>query len=378
MNLLPFQNANASRAVHHGAAELAVIVPTYNEADNIQRLHELLIDALAGIHWELIFVDDDSPDGTALAIHRLAKQFNNVRVMRRFGRRGLSSAVVEGMSATSADYLAVIDSDLQHDERILPAMVAELRNGVTDIVIGTRYAHGGSVGSWSASRVWMSKTASRLSRMICRADLSDPMSGFFAMTRTSFEACVRGLSGEGFKILLDVFATSPRPLRFKEIPYTFRNRQFGESKMDGAALWGYLTLILDKMVGRLVPVRLVLFSIVGLIGLIVHFSILTVAYRILSFGFEISQSIATVFAMTSNYLVNNVLTYRERSRKGVRLFTGLLGFYAVCSVGLIGNVGIASTIFTAHFEWWVAALAGIVVGTIWNFAASSVLVWGKK
>lgn len=356
--------------------ELTILAPCFNERDNVAELVQRLTIALAGVNWEVIFVDDDSPDGTAAVVRELAQTNARVRCLQRIGRRGLSTAVVEGMLASSAPYLAVIDADLQHDETILPLMLEELRKGEVDIVVGSRYVDGGSIGAWDEKRASMSALATRLAGLVMKQNVRDPMSGFFAITRPVLDSCVRRLSGHGFKILLDLFASSPNPLRVKEIAYTFRARQHGESKLDSTVLIDFGLLLLDKLFGRYVPARFLMFAAVGFTGVLVHFLVLRLA--MFSFDFIVAQAIATVVAMTSNFFINNLLTYRDRRLTGAALLTGLLSFYAVCSVGAIANVGVASAVFRQEYSWWLAGLAGIAVGVVWNYAVSSIFTWKKN
>ena len=280
--------------------------------------------------------------------------------------------------ATSARFIAVIDADLQHDEALLKPMLDKLREGQVELVIGSRYIDGGGVGEWDERRAWMSNLATTLARFVVHADLSDPMSGFFMVTSEAVERSVRNLSGEGYKILLDLFASADPPLKFAEIPYVFRPRLHGESKLDVAVLWEYLVLLLDKSVGRYIPPRLLLFVLVGGSGVLVHFATFSAIFFSGLAGFVTSQTAATIVAMTSNYIFNNIITYRDARKRGWRFLTGLLGFYAVCGIGLIGNVGIASYAFDRQYGWWLAVLSGIVVGTVWNYAASSIFVWNRK
>lgn len=357
--------------------ELAVIVPTFNEAANVITLYERVAAVLAGVRWEMIVVDDDSPDGTAALVRGFAATHPDLRIVQRIGRRGLATAVVEGMLATAATRLAVIDADLQHDEAILPAMLAKLRRGGHDLVIGSRYAEGGGVGDWDAGRARMSRLATRLARLVVRSDLADPMSGFFMIERAAFERTMRRLSGEGYKLLLDLLASADPPLRHAEIPYQFRARRFGDSKLDGAVLWDYLLLIVDKLVGRFVPPRLVLFVLVGGSGVVVHFAVFATLHFVLGQAFAAAQTVATLVAMTTNYVFNNLITYRDRRKRGWRFVTGLAAFYAVCGVGLIGNVGIAEYLYEGRHAWWASAAAGILIGTIWNYAASRLAVWRR-
>jgi len=359
-------------------AELAVIVPTFNERENVTELVSRLDQCLRGKAWEVIFVDDDSTDGTAARVREIARQDPRVRCLQRIGRRGLSSACVEGMLATSAPYLAIIDGDCQHDETVLPRMFEILKDGEADVVVGSRYTSGGGIGSWNASRARMSRVATRLSRAVIKNDLSDPMSGFFAMRREVLERAVRDLSSVGFKILLDIIASSPEPPRVKEVPYEFRDRHAGESKMDGQAVWGYLMLLADKFVGGIVPARFISFALIGSVGVVVHLSVLAILFRVMSLPFMVSQAGAAAIAMTSNFTLNNALTYRDMRLRGRLWITGLFSFMLACSFGALANVGTASFLFKRHTFWVVSALAGIVVGTVWNYAMTATYIWEKN
>lgn len=358
--------------------ELSIIVPTFNERENIGRLVDLLESCLAGVRWELIVVDDDSPDNTADLVRGLAGVNAHVRCVQRIGRRGLSSACLEGMLSSSAPFLAVMDGDLQHDERLLPEMLRQLKDGNYDLVVGSRYMAGGSIGQWDEMRAKTSRWATSMSRPWVPEGLTDPMSGFFALRRDTFESLVRRTSGLGFKLLLDLFASSPRPLRFKELPFEFRTRQAGESKVDGQVVWEYVMLLLDKSIGRYVPVRLVAFALVGGSGVVVHFAALLLFYQGLSLPFAWGQGLATLLAMTSNFTLNNLITYRDRRLTGWHWLRGWLSFALVCGLGAIGNVGVASYLFGQDLHWGLSAMAGIVVGTVWNYAVTASYTWKAK
>jgi dolichol-phosphate mannosyltransferase len=356
--------------------ELTVVVPNFNERDNVELVLERLEAALDGIEWEVVYVDDDSPDGTADKVRALAQDHPRVRCLQRIGRRGLSTAVIEGMLSSSAPYFAVIDADLQHDATLLPRMLATLKEEALDIVVGSRRSPGGGVGDWDRRRVAISNVAAGLARLVVAAELTDPMSGFFVLSRPAFDRAVRRLSGQGFKILLDLFASTPIAFRFKEMPYVFGRRQHGESKLDSFVIWEYLMLLADKLVGGYVPARFISFAAIGGFGVVVHFSVLYLGLKL--FTFPLAQAIATVVAMTSNFALNNVLTYRDQRLTGLRFVTGLVSFYAVCSLGAVANVGIASAAFADHYTWWASGLAGAAVGVVWNYAVSSVLTWKRK
>jgi dolichol-phosphate mannosyltransferase len=357
--------------------ELSIIVPTFNERDNVRELIRRLGSCLTPVSWEVIFVDDDSPDGTADLVHEIGRYDHRVRCLRRLSRRGLSSACIEGMLSSSAPYLVVIDGDLQHDEALLPQMLEILRNGDIDIVIGSRYISGGGIGDWNRTRALISRCATRLSTLILRAHLNDPMSGFFMIRREAFYDTVRKLSGIGFKILTDLFASSPRPLRFKELPYQFRNRQVGESKLDYHAVWDYLMLLLDKLIGHILPVRFIAFTLVGGFGVAIHLLALILLFKGLQTTFVTSQTIATVVAITSNFALNNILTYRDMRLRGWQWVRGWVSFTLVCSVGALANVGIAAYLFRMDTFWVLSALAGIIIGAVWNYAVTATYTWKK-
>ena len=370
-------NYAANQVLERHGPLLSVIVPTFNERDNVQELVRRLAAALAGISWEAIFVDDDSPDLTADVARAAARQDIRVRCLQRLGRRGLSSACIEGMLASSAPFLAVIDGDLQHDERLLKPMLEALEQESLDIVVGSRYVAGGGAGGLDPGRLRISRFATRLGRRFVPETLTDPMSGFFMIRREVLPEVARDLSGVGFKILLDLFASSKRPLRFRELPFQFRARFAGESKLDSQVAWEYAMLLLDKLVGRYVPVRFIAFSIVGGFGMLVHLLVLTVAYRMLGTEFVTGQIAATGIAMTFNYAVNNALTYRDRRLKGWSWFKGWVTFVIGCSIGAFANVGIAAWLFSRQYQWVLAAVAGILVGSVWNYAITFVYTWNK-
>jgi dolichol-phosphate mannosyltransferase len=358
---------------------VAVVVPTFNEAPNIGPLVERLERVLAGRHWEVVFVDDDSSDGTAAVAQALAREKPHVRCVLRLGRRGLSRAVIEGVLSTSSPLVAVMDADLQHDETILPDLLALLDANDADVAVGSRYTEGGGAGEgFGTGREAMSRFATRLAGAVLGVHLRDPMSGFFALRRSVFDGVVRRLSGEGYKILLDILASARPQLRVTEIPYRFRPRVAGTSKLDSAVVWEYALLLIDKRIGQWVPARFVMFALVGASGVLVHLAVLWAMFRGFEVKFSTAQTTATIVAMTSNYAFNNIFTYRDRRHSGLGWFWGLLTFYAVCGLGVVANVGVASALFDRSKEaWLLAALAGAFVGTVWNYAASKVVTWRR-
>ncbi|HKR20015.1 MAG TPA: glycosyltransferase family 2 protein, partial [Stellaceae bacterium] len=356
-----------------------------NERENIAPLLERLDLALAGTRWEVIFVDDDSKDGTPEAVREIGRNDPRVRCLQRIGRRGLSTACIEGILASASPFVAVMDADLQHDESLLPSMLNALHHEPCDIVVGSRYVAGGGVGEWDKTRAGMSGLATKLSRLICKTDIADPMSGFFMLRRDVFESAMRNLSGQGFKILLDLLASLPSTPRLKELPYQFRIRRYGESKLDTMVAWEFGMLLADKLVGHIVPVRFALFAMIGAIGVVVDLIVLSLTLTA-GFGFIAAQAIATLVAMTSNFFLNNVFTYRDRRLTGWRLWRGLFSFYVICALGAVANVGFAAFVFAGDANWlagfkgipWLASVAGVIVGSVWNYAVSSVFTWKRK
>jgi dolichol-phosphate mannosyltransferase len=270
-----------------------------------------------------------------------------------------------------------MDGDLQHDERLLPRMLEALKAG-NEIAIGSRFVPGGDIGEFAANRIKISKAGARLARLVVKQELSDPMSGFFMLRRDVFERVVRRLSAKGFKILLDIFASSPRPLRAVELPFIFGSRIKGESKLDTMVAWEYAMLLLDKMVGRYVPVRFLMYLAVGTLGLGVHFVILWFTYKSRTLPFAESQTIATAIAMVFNYWLNNLITYRDQRLRGIRFVYGFFSFAVICSIGALSNIGVASYLFAEHQSWWLAGIIGVVLGTVWNYAMTSVFTWRVK
>ena len=359
--------------------QLSIVVPTFNEAENVTELRDRVAVALAGVDWEMIYVDDDSPDGTQTMLREMAQSDRRIRCIQRIGRRGLASACIEGMLASSAPVVAVIDADLQHDEGLLPQMFELISRGDLDVVVGSRYTQSGGIGAWDETRAAISGVATRLARLVLKADLHDPMSGFFMIRHAAVVECVRaGISGIGFKILLDLFATSPTPLRYRELPYKFRNRVAGQSKLDTNVAWEYLIMLLDKFLGRTVPIRFIVFSLVGAFGVMVHLLIVALSFKGYGTSFLSAQIGATMVAMTVNYALNNVLTYRDLRLRGWQFVRGWFSFVLACSVGALANVGIAEYLFQRDSFWVISAIVGILIGAVWNYAVTAVYTWKAR
>jgi len=364
-----------AQAVIH---ELTVVAPTFNERANVGVLVERLHAALDGrVAWQVIFVDDNSPDGTAEAVKAIAGRDPRVSCIRRVRRRGLAGAVVEGALASAAPYVAVIDADLQHDETLLPSMLSTIKAEKADLVIASRYVGDGEASEGlSRTRELGSRLANSLGRLVLRQKVSDPVSGFFLIRRERIEQVAPRLTTEGFKILFDVIASQPTEMKIVELPYSFRERLAGGSKLDRRIVIDYLGLLLSKLSGGIIPSRALMFGLVGATGVVINVGL---AWLILAVWptatFALAQFIGAVIAMTSNYLINNEITYRDRRKHGWALAVGYLKFCALCSVGLAANVAVGAMVHQLT-GWKVAAsVSGTVFGALWNYATTALAVW---
>src|SRR5258706_1569924 len=358
--------------------ELSVIAPTFNERENVGTLVSRLQEVLQGVSWEIIFVDDDSPDDTADFVRSRARADRRVRCMQRLGRRGLTSACVEAALSSSAPFIAIIDTDLQHDERLLSRMLEVIKRSAADVVVGSRYINRNHAGGFGKGRQVVSRVATRLAQRFLKADLTDPRSGFFMMRREAFESAARNLSGIGNKILVDIFCSARRPLQFAELEYEFRSRTHGESKLDSLTALEFLLLLADKTIGRIIPVRLLMFGIVGMSGVGVHLAALALMLSESGASFSLAQAAATGIAASSNFFLNNWLTYRDRRLRGWRVIRGLASFLAICGMGAAVSVSFAQQVFELTGIWWVAGLSGAIVGAFLNYSATALFTWGTR
>jgi dolichol-phosphate mannosyltransferase len=357
---------------------LGIIVPVLNEAENIGPFFKELEACLTGESWEVIFVDDESSDDTPNAVAALAKKRGNVRLLERIGRHGLASACIEGMSSSLAPYLAVMDADLQHDPAVLRKMLAALRDGSHNLAIASRYVGGGGVGEWSQRRYQYSRVATTVSKLVTHQDVTDPMSGFFVIKRELFHDCVPNLCGKGFKILLDILSSARDKVSLVEVPYTFRQRSAGTSKLRISILLEFAILLLDKTLGRIIPYRFLLFVLVGSMGAILHLTILGLLLLGFKIPFPFAQGAASLVAMVLNFTFNNSFTHLDHRLTGNRFLLGLIGFVAVCSVGALVNIEIANHFYRMSVSWWLSGLLGALIGSVWNYAVSGTLVWKRR
>lgn len=376
--LVESRTAPLARAPNRPAPELSIVVPTFNERTNIPLLVARLQRTLAAIEWEVIIVDDNSPDGTAAAARALGEGDARVRCIRRIGRRGLAGACLEGLLASQARFVAVMDADLQHDETVLASMLERLRRGDVDLAVASRYVGAGSARGLAGRRASYSRWSTALARALLRVDLTDPMSGFFMLRRTAFEELAPALSSQGFKILLDIVATARGTLRIAELPYVFRERQHGESKLDARIVLDFFALLLAKLTGGAISFRFLMYCFVGLTGVFIHMAALAVGLDLGGLAFPVAQTAATVAAIAWNFALNNMLTYRDQRLAGWPFMTGLLRFELICAVGAIANVGVATWIYDYNPRWWVAGLGGALMGAVWNYVVSAAFVWRAR
>ena len=288
----------------------------------------------------------------------------------------MAGAVIEGAMASAAPFVAVIDGDMQHDEALLPAMFNALRDDLADLVIGSRFLQADGLDrGLSAVRKAGSRGAAWLGRKALRAQVSDPVSGFFMIRRDLVETVAPRLSTDGFKVLFDIIASQTTPPRILEMSYAFREREAGTSKLDTRVVVDYAGLVLSKLTRDVVSVRALLFAFVGSTGVLVHMSVLSLLMTAGHSDFSRAQILAALVAMTSNYFINNALTYRDRRRKGWRLATGYVQFCIVCSVGLAANYAVAGLVEQWVPGWILAGAVGAAVGAIWNYVISTLTVW---
>jgi dolichol-phosphate mannosyltransferase len=376
--LVDTRTAPLARAPAVPAPELTIVVPTFNERANVPLLVARLQRTLDGIAWEVIFVDDNSADGTAAAVRAVGEADARVRCIRRIGRRGLAGACLEGMLASQARFVAVIDADLQHDETLLGAMLARLRAGDVDLAVASRYVGEGSAAGLAGRRASYSRWSTTLARRLLRVDLSDPMSGFFMLRRSAIEELAPALSSQGFKILLDIVASSRGTLRIAELPYVFRERQHGESKLDARIVLDFFALMLAKLSNDAVSIRFLMYCLVGATGVFIHMAALAVAVDLGGLAFGPAQTAATVAAIAWNFVLNNALTYRDQRLAGWAFVTGLLRYAVICAIGAVSNVGVATWIYDYDPRWWIAGLCGALMGAVWNYVVSAAFVWRAR
>lgn len=358
--------------------EVSVILPTYNEAANISLIIPRLEAVLGSFAYEILVMDDNSPDGTYELAERLAAANPHVRAVRRISNRGLSQAVSEGFSIAKGQCMLVMDADMQHDETVIPEFIRRFREGA-ELVVGTRKALGGGIENWSYLRRFISWGATRVAAIFLPRMCSDPMSGFFAIHRSLYNRIAPQINPRGFKILLEILARSPgAPIA--EVGYTFRPRQHGESKLTASIALAYLVALYDLRFGKLLPLRFVKYALVGFSGIFINALGFWLARH--SLGMRDSQALilAILASIASNFFLNNLFTFSDRKLTGVgAILRGYLKYNFVCLGGAFINYAITMNLrneFAINID--AANLLGVAVATLWNYFINLNLTWGEK
>jgi dolichol-phosphate mannosyltransferase len=362
-----------------GLLRVSIVLPTYNERGNIEALLRQLLSLQEQFDLELLVVDDDSTDGTGELVRQLARERPQLRLIRRIGRSGLASAIKEGLLDATGDVAVVMDSDGQHEPASVLQAITTLQSEGLDLVIGSRFHPEAQIHGLSERRETGSNWANASARFSLPGryrDLSDYMSGFFALKLDPLLPLIRAVDVNGFKFLYELLAVSRGRLRVAEVPLQFQARSYGSSKLDLAIFWDFLISILHSLSLRLLPRRAISFALVGASGVAVQLLTTQLLMALAGLAFGQALPVAVIAAASSNYLINNALTFRFQRLIGLALVKGLLKFLLVASLPVLANVGLASAYysFVARDTFW-AQLAGILVVFVWNYAASSRFVW---
>jgi dolichol-phosphate mannosyltransferase len=358
--------------------KLSIVLPTYNERDNVEPIAEQLLGLDDLYNLEIIFVDDDSRDGTADVVRSLAHVHHEVRLIRRVGRAGLSSAIKEGILDATGDLVVVMDCDGQHEPATVLAALRQLQETHVDLIIGSRFHPQANIRGLSPKRERNSTWANAVARFSLPRyrQLTDYMSGFFVCRLQAVLPYVRRIDVNGFKFLYELLAISGGRLRVGEVPLQFQPRISGESKLNVAVVWDLGISILHTLLLRSVPRRAISFALVGATGIATHLVIYFLSRHFLGATFELAQTFAVIVAASTNFLINNVLTFRTQQLKGLKLLLGLMRFLLVTSMGMVANVGVSSALYHQTSDQPLLAMfAGIAVDFVWKYAASSKFVW---
>jgi len=356
--------------------DLSIVIPTYNEASNIIAIIESINSTLGDVaSYEIIVVDDNSKDKTWELAEQYADKYKNITCFRRITSKGLSSAVIDGFMISRGKFISVIDADLQHDESILPKMLNYCHNGA-DLAIGSRYCQDGSTGEWGLIRKLISKVATKISQKIGNIYMSDPMSGFFMIRRDVFLNVVDKLNAKGYKILLDIVSQlDASKINMIEVPYTFKKRSRGESKLTPEVVFQLIDFIYLKIVGNYIPIEYVKFVTVGAIGAVVHFTILYLMHIVFDNNYQNALIIAIEFSLIINYFINNLWTFKEKTHTGLKKIIGLVKFNILSGVGGIISYYISISLFDSGVNWIFASTIGAIVASLWNYNLNKILTW---
>jgi len=358
-------------------SSLSVILPCYNEISNIDYLiNEFELADNNSYISKIIFVDDDSPDGTAEYIKKISSKKFDILCLHRLHRQGLSSAVIEGTLLAATEYVAVMDSDGQHDPRDLIAMYEQMHAQNCQFIIGSRFLEQALIEDHAGMRAFISHTGNKIANKILKRKLTDPLTGFFIFDRSLFIDSIKNIRPSGFKILLDfLYQLKNKQVKLEEFPIKFRTRHLGESKLNSKALIEFIDQLVGFLTGNLLPEKMFIFLLVGGTGLAVNFLILYLLLFSADWEFQHALVAATIISMISNFAVNNEITFHKNKRRGLGWFKGLAVFMMICSLGAFANVGVAGYLFNEGRIWWVAALVGILIGTVFNFSLSKFYIW---
>ncbi len=360
---------------------ISIVIPTYNEVENIITLLKNLTFLVNDFQYEIIVVDDDSPDGTSDEVNKYMKFNKRIKLITRIGRSGLSSAIKEGLIFAQGKYLLVLDGDGQHHPSFILDMLQEIKKNRSDIVIGSRFLNTSKLEGLSKKRSLGSKIANKLARISLHRNyskLTDYLSGCFCLERESNKKFIRKIEINGFKFLYELLSLSKGNLMVNEVPLIFKERKFGNSKLDIAIVWDFLISIIHNFTLRLLPRRAISFGLVGISGVFVQLFITSFLVEILLFNFYNALPFAVIIAATSNFLINNQVTFRSERLKNSALLIGLLKFLIVASLPVIANVGITTAFYKyISADTFIAQIAGIAIVYAWNYLASSSFVWRK-
>ena len=361
------------------AIAISVVVPTFNEADNVGTLVERLEEALAGRRFEVLIVDDDSPDLTWQRVETLARTRPWLGCYRRIGTRGLSSAVIDGLVRVTGSALVVIDADLQHDPALVPMLAAQLDQA--EVAVASRYTAGGETCGWSWMRLALSRGATLMARLVLGAPTSDPMSGCFAVRRSLIERIAQDLQPRGYKILMEILYRGG-VRRVAEVPYRFGLRLHGDSKLTGSIAWDFLASMWDLRFGAVLPVRFLKYCVVGASGVGIQLMVTHLLRQIPALhtaDSAIATAAAICCAMVSNYALDNAWAFGvARHRWGLPWLAGFASFALVCTAGAVINWSVTIGIRHAtgmHMNVYFAQMVGIAVATLWNYALNTRITW---
>lgn len=356
--------------------KLTIIIPTYNERDNIVPLVFEVAQALQGIDWAIFFVDDNSNDGTITQLESIANTNDRVDGVIRKGIRGLSGAVLTGLMYARSPYIAVMDADLQHDPKLIKRMLAGLESdSYIQVAVASRYTQSTKISGLNTSRLIGSIILTYVARIIISKKLTDPMSGFFITRRSTFSQLAPHLSHNGYKIMLDLVSGLPDKNAILEFPLIFRSRHTGQSKMDFRVLWELLLIFIQRSIKNLLPRRFLSFSLIGLVGLSIHMLALLILFALLEINFSLSQIAATAIAMLNNFLLNNYLTYQNSSLHGRKLVLGYLKFVLICTLGGLISYTIANHLLGQGMYWAISGCIGAIAAACWNYSLSKFFTW---